>query len=134
MKKKILTSIIVIILCFLLGILISFIIGIVDKNINERNKTSQTTNTSSISNDANLLEFFNSKFNNGTKIGDNETICGMLDNYNIDENVLHINSFYTIRGNMNFQMKEFKEGYINIENISSILISEKNLFQVYARV
>ncbi len=112
--KKIVIPIIVIIVFLLVGIFISF----------NKSNISQTTNSISISNDSNLLEFFNTNFNNGMKISDNETICGMIDT--VDENVVHISDLYMLRGNTGFQVKEFKEGYINIENISSLLINETN--------
>ena len=79
MRKKVLISMIVIILCFLLGILISFIIGNTDKN-----KTQESNIPNN--NDDNLLDVFNYEFNNGTKIGDNEIICGMIDN--ISSNII----------------------------------------------
>lgn len=117
MKKKIFISVIIIILCFLLGILISFIIGNIDKN-----KTQESNIPNN--NDDNLLSVFNYEFNNGTKIGDNETICGMIDN--VSSNIIHISDIYMLRGNMGFQVKEFNEGYINIENISSFINNVTN--------
>lgn len=115
MKKKMIIIIILILIFFIIGIIIGNHLLKEDEFVT--NTITNTINDSS-SND-NLLEYFSTNINNGTEIGNNECIYGMVTS--INDNIIQISDIYRLRGGTGFQCEEYTSAFINIQDISSFI-------------
>ena len=114
-EEKMIIIIILILIFFIIGIIIGNHLLKEDEFVT--NTITNTINDSS-SND-NLLEYFSTNISNGTEIGNNECIYGMVTS--INDNIIQISDIYRLRGGTGFQCEEYTSAFINIQDISSFI-------------
>ncbi len=116
-KKRIIILVLLIIILFIGGIVVGgYLLKKDNENIEQR-KQSETEEL--VENDGVIAkEKFNSSFNCGKIVGENELIYGYVDSVNGD--IVKISDIYKLRGGRGFDCKEYTEGYVDLENVEMI--------------
>ncbi len=114
-NKKIIFIVILIEICFIIGIVLGCSLIKKYKKIEEQEKIESRKN-SEIEAEQKEKEYFNENYNSGKVIGDNEIVFGYVSS--INSNIVQLSSIYQLRGNKGIQCNEYTDVLINFDNVN----------------
>lgn len=114
-KRNLIILLILVIIFFVSGVIIgNYLLKNEEENIKQNTRLE-----SQISSQQRIKEEFNTNFNSGTLIGENEFIYGYVTSYN--EDIIDISNMYYLRGgSTGFKCEEYTNASVNIENVKVI--------------